>query len=142
MEAYSTDFMNFDEVTGHYVLTEKALAAFGTDMRGRLSRNRYVNATAVINRFLTRVSDVIYNYIHKFSFDNKWQDQMIASYDTLRVIIQKAMLEQAEYMLMNGDLTRSVEQEKRDLAIDYSAIQTLNTNVPELGRPITYSGGY
>jgi hypothetical protein len=50
------------------------------------------------------------------------------------------MLEQAEYVLMNGDLSRSVERDKRQVAIDYSVVNTLNTVVPELGVPITYTG--
>jgi hypothetical protein len=52
------------------------------------------------------------------------------------------MLEQTEYVLMNGDLSRSVDIDKRAIAIDYSAKETLDTVIPELGVPITYTGGY
>ena len=140
--AYSDDYMIFEELTGRYVLTEQALLANGTDLRTRLERNRTVNATLVINRVLHRVSDMIYNYIHRFNLDNKQQDLWISSIPALREIIYRAMLEQAEYFLMNGDLSRSVERDKREVAIDYSAQQTLSTVVPELGAPITYQGGY
>ena len=140
--AYSDDYMIFEELTGRYVLTEQALLANGTNIRARLERNRTVNATLVINRILHRVSDMIYNYIHRFNSDNKQQDLWIASLESLRGIIYKAMLEQAEYFLMNGDLSRSVERDKREVAIDYSAQETLNTTVTELGVPITYQGGY
>lgn len=140
--AYSDNKMIFDELTGRYVLTEQALLENGIDLRSRLERNRTVNATAVINRTLRRVSDMIYNYVHKFNLDNKQQDLWIASIPALRQIIYTAMLEQAEYFLMNGDLSRSVERDKREVAIDYSAQQTLSTVVPELGAPITYQGGY
>lgn len=139
---HSDDLMTFDEITGHYVLTEQALLENGTDIRKRLEQNRTVNATAVINRTLRRVSDMIYNYVHKFNHDNKQQDLWIATIPSLREIIYRAMLEQTEYFLMNGDLSRSVEREKREFAIDYSAQETLNTAVPELGVPITYQGGY
>lgn len=139
---HSDDLMTFDEITGHYVLTEQALLENGTDIRKRLEQNRTVNATAVINRTLRRVSDMIYNYVHKFNHDNKQQDLWIATIPSLREIIYRAMLEQTEYFLMNGDLSRSVERDKREIAIDYSAQETLNTAVPELGVPITYQGGY
>lgn len=139
---FSDDFMKFDELSQHYVLTEYALKYNGTNIRERLARNKNTNATAVITRLLVRVSDIIYEYIHTFSADNHRQDQIIASTQVGRAIIQKAMLEQAEYFLLNGDLTRSVEKDKRDIAIDYSAKRTLDTIIPELGIPITYTGGY
>jgi hypothetical protein len=85
---------------------------------------------------------MIYNYIHKFNHDNKRQDGIIATFPGCREIIQRAMLEQTEYVLMNGDLSRSVDIDKRAIAIDYSAKETLDTVIPELGFPITYTGGY
>lgn len=142
MEPYSDEYMKFNEVTGRYVLTEQCLEANGTYLRKRLEKNKFINATSVIDRFLTRVSDIIYNYIHTFNIDNTQQDIWIATIESLRLIIKKAMLEQAEYFLLNGDLSRSVEKDKRLIAIDYSAIETLNTTVPELGMPITHNGGY
>lgn len=142
MHPYSTEYMAFDEVTCRYVLTEAALEANGTQLRKRLTRNRATNATAVINRFLRRVSDIIYNYIHEFNADNKRQDEWIATLPSGRRIIEQAMLEQCEYMLMNGDLSRSVELDKRRAAIDMSAKMTLDTVIPELGVPITYTGGW
>lgn len=142
MTPYSDEYMQFNEATGRYVLTEYCLEANGTYLRKRLEKNKFINATAVINRFLTRVSDIIYNYIHTFNIDNTQQDIWIATIESLRLIIKKAMIEQAEYFLLNGDLSRSVEKDKRLVAIDYSVIETLNTTVPELGMPITFSGGY
>lgn len=142
MYPFSDDFMQFDEDSGHYVLTEYALIYNGTNIRERLQRNKNTNATAVITRLLRRVSDIIYNYIHTFSINNLNQDNLIATLPSLRPIIMRAMLEQAEYFLLVGDLTRSVERDKREVAIDYSAKETLNTVVDEIGVPITYMGGY
>ncbi len=139
---YSDDRMTFNELTGRYTLTEQALEDNGVFLRQRLERNKTINATMVINRVLSRVSDMIYNYIHKFNNDNKQQDLWIANIPSLREIIYKAMIEQVEYFLMNGDLSRSVEKDKREIAVDYSAKETLATVVPELGVPITYQGGY
>lgn len=142
MQPYSDDYMIFNERTGHYVLTERALEENGTQIRARLTRNRATNATAIINRLLTRVSDMIYNYVHRFNHDNKRQDVLIATIQSCRDIIYRAMLEQTEYVLMVGDLSRSVDPAKREIAVDYNARETLDTVVPELGVPITYSGGY
>lgn len=138
---YSDDLMIFDEESGHYVLTERAAEDNGTKMRERLSRRRSTNAAAVINRTLVRVSDMIYNYIHRGGDDcNK--DRLIATVPELRRVIFKAMLEQLEYLLFNGDLSRSVDRDKREIAIDASAQETLNTFIPSIGVPITYTAAY
>lgn len=132
--------MRYDERTARYILTEEALIASGTDLRARLEYNRTIDASTVINRHLVRVSEVIYNYIHTYSNDNKRQDEWIKEIPSLRDIIYDAMLAQSEYMLMVGDLTRSVDKDKRALAVDYNAKERLDTVVPELGVPITYAG--
>lgn len=142
MQPYSDDYMTFDELRGRYVLTEKALVDNDTDMRKRLTRNRATNAAAIIDRVLRRASDMIYNYIHQFNHDNKRQDMLISTLPPLRIIIQQAMLEQVEYLLMVGDLSRSPDAAKRAVAIDYNARETLDTVVPELNVPITYAGGF
>lgn len=142
MQPYNDDKMRFDELTGRYILTETAIENNGISLRARLSANRTINPTTVINSLLTRASDMIYNYIHAFNIDNRHQDYLIANIPELRIIIYRAMLQQVEYILMNGDLSRSVDKDKRDIAIDASAKQTLETVIPSLGVPITYIGGY
>ena len=142
MQPYSDDIMIYNELTGRYILTETAIENNGISLRARLSANRTINPTTVINSLLTRASDMIYNYIHAFNIDNRHQDYLIANIPELRIIIYRAMLQQVEYILMNGDLSRSVDKDKRDIAIDASAKQTLETVVPSLGVPITYIGGY
>ena len=142
IQPYSDDLMTYDKRIGRYVLTEKALVINGIDLRARLSYNRTVDATNVINRVLTRVSEMIYNYIHSFNQDNKRQDEVIATIPSLRSIIYNAMINQAEYLLMNGDLSRSPEADVRRLAIDPGSIDYLNTVIPEYGIPITYSGRF
>lgn len=65
---YSDDYMVFDKIKGHYVLTEKALfEKCGTDIRTRLSDNSTVNPDTVINMLLSTVSDCVYAYIHESS---------------------------------------------------------------------------
>jgi hypothetical protein len=83
---------------------------------------------------------MIYDYIHDFNTSNERQDYLIASIEGARPLIQKAMLQQAIYILKVGNLSLSVDDNERRKAIDYSAIRTLNTTIRELGVPITYSG--
>ncbi len=50
---------------------------------------------------------------------------MIATNPYFRSVIQEAMGEQLVYMNMVGDLSRSTDKEKRELAIDENAKQIL-----------------
>lgn len=136
----TNELMYFDEERKRYILTETALRANGTDLRARLSYNRSCDPSAIINRHLKRVSDVIYNYVHSFSKDTERQDELICQSPTLRRIMYDAMLAQSEYMLLVGDLSRSPKIAERELAIDESAKLFLNETVPELGTAITYAG--
>lgn len=115
---YSDDYMTFDKTTGHYVLTEKALLEkCGTDIRTRLSDNATVNPDTVINMLLSTVSDSIYAYIHDSSAYPKQKDCLIAYSQELRGVIQKAMEQQAIYVMLNGDLymSTSASEEGREL---------------------------
>ena len=142
MLPYSDNFLKYDEITGQYVLTEDALVANGTNLRQRLEYNRSIDPTAIILRHLTRVSDVIYSFIHSYSNENERQNHAIQIIPSLRVMIYRAMLAQSEYMLLHGDLTRSTDEKKRALAIDNTAKQILETTNKELGVSILYAGCY
>jgi hypothetical protein len=139
---YNDTLMTYNELTGRYVLTEFALTSNGTYLRQRLSYNKTIDATGVINRVLFRVSEMIYGYIHTFNNENKTQDELIAKVPSLRNIIYQAMLCQAEYYIARGDLSRSPDANLRKLAIDVSAKEILNSTVQELGVPITFAGGF
>lgn len=140
MQPYSDENMIFDEVTRHFVLTEHALQTHGTDIRRRVSRNKTIDATGVINRLCTRVSEIIYTYLHTFTMNNAEQDEIIATVEACRPVIFSALLNQAEYLLMNGDFSRSAEPDKRKFAIDETAKSVLDTVIPCLGVSITYAG--
>ena len=142
MIPYSDNFLRYDEITGQYVLTEEALIANGTNLRARLEYNRSIDPAAIIIRHLTRVSDVIYSFIHSYSNENERQNHAIQIIPSLRVMIYRAMLAQSEYMLLHGDLTRSTDEKKRALAIDDTAKRLLETTNKELGVSILYSGCY
>lgn len=137
---YDDDFMRFDELSCRYVLTEKALISIGMDVRSMIQTQGGADPTPVINRACTRTSELIYGYIHSFSTNNAAQDRAIATIPAFRGIIYRALIQQAEYYFLNGDLSRSPDVAQRSLAIDESAKETLATVVPGYGM-ITYAGG-
>lgn len=135
IEPYSDDYMTYDEVTGHYVLTSKfALDTYGLDLLEGINDRNAANAQIAVSAFLRRVSNLIYNFIHDYSIYNQRQDFLIAHNANLRAVIQQAMGEQLIYMHINGDLSRSTDKEKRSLAIDDNAKQIL------INSGICYSG--
>lgn len=139
IQPFTDEYLKYDELTGWYYITEKALISRGVDIRTRLARKRAVTPEYVINGLVGLTSEMIYNYIHQFSFDNPRQDYLITHIEELRPIILRALLQQAIYILRVGDAYLS--KEDRDKAISPHAINTLNTTIRELGnRPITFSG--
>ena len=138
---YSDQFMIWDDVTKRYYITEAALMAQGINLRARLGYNITVDATAVINGFTQRVSEVIYNFIHKHSNANRLQDEIIEKNRYARDIIYRALVNQAFYMVKNGDLSLSVDAGIRALAIDENARHALNTELDDLRISILYAGG-
>lgn len=119
---YNDDFMTFDELTGHYVLTEKyAFEQLGLDLYGDINDRNSINAQIAVSRILKQCSNMIYNFVHEFSIYNQRQDFIIANVPTMRKIIMEAMGEQLLYMSQVGDLSRSTDSDKRRLAIDENA---------------------
>lgn len=132
---YSDDFMIFDEMTGHYVLTAKfALDRYGLELYESVNERNSTNAQIAVNAILRQVSNLIYNFIHNFSIYNKRQDCIIATDPRMRKVIMEAMGEQLLYMSQVGDLSRSTDPEKRKLAIDETAKEIL------INSGICYSG--
>lgn len=139
--AYSDDYMIYDELTGHYVLTEKALIEnVGVNLRERMSEGALITPETAIKSFTRTVSDMIYQFIHEHNIDNARQDRLIATFPALRQIIQKAMEYQAVYVLNVGNLYLSTKPEERAVAIDYLAQSILGNVVPCLGVSILYGG--
>ncbi len=108
--SYNDDYMTFDELTGHYVLTEKAIVErCAVDIRARFAEDRTVNPEIVINKLCRTASDQIYEFIHNYSIYNKRQDCMIACNPNVRAAVQRAMEYQVEYILGNGDIFMSLQ---------------------------------
>lgn len=109
-QPYSDDYMIYDELTGHYVLTEKAIVEkCAIDLRARFADNQTINANIVINKLCRTVSDQIYSFVHDFSIYNKKQDCLIATVPKLRAAVERAMEYQLEYILGNGDIFMSLD---------------------------------
>ena len=140
VEPYSDERMAWDGERKRYFLTEEALVESGTDLRAMLSANDTVGADFVIRRVLTHATAQIYNYIHSTSVNNERQDNWIAKVPSLRPIIYNALLNQVEYLLSVGDPTRTLNRDNRAMGVDENAKAILDTVIPELGIPITYSG--
>jgi len=132
--------MIFDEATCQYRLTEEALRRQGIDLRSRLARTRATSPEYIINGVLTTVSDMVYNYIHEFSVRNDCQDTVIANCEGARAVIERAMIKQALYVIFNGDLTLSVDDNVRSKAISPEAVSVLNKTIREIGSSILYTG--
>ncbi len=138
---YSDDYLFYNEISGHYELTEKALIErVGVNLRARMSETALISPDVAINNLTRTVSDMIYQFIHEHNVDNRKQDCLIATVPELRQIIQKAMEYQAVYVLNVGNLYLSTKQEERAVAIDYLAQSVLGNVVPSLGISIIYGG--
>ena len=137
---YDDEYMTFDDMEKQYVLTEKALINHGIDLRARLAQRKAIAPENVISGLLHTVSDMIYNYVCSFNNDDIRRKELIEKIPSLRQVIYKAMLYQAQYLLFVGNLSLSVDTDKRAKAIDENAKRILETTIPELGTPITYAG--
>lgn len=123
---YNDEYMVFDEVTGHYVLTAKfALDRYGLDLYENVNDRNSTNAQIAVSAILRQVSNIIYNFVHQYSVHNKRQDYILATVPSMRNIIMEAMGEQLLYMSQVGDLSRSTDPEKRKLAVDENARRIL-----------------
>lgn len=110
IKPYSDDYMVFDETTGHYVLTEKAIVErCGIDLRARLSQDATLIPEVIIKKLCRTVSDMIYTFIHDCGAYNHRQDCLIATRKELRDVVQRAMEYQMEFVLANGDLYMTVD---------------------------------
>ena len=138
---YSDEYMTFDEATNRYILTPKyVLDKIGVDLEGSLNERNAINPQIMAQRFLTEVSDDIYEYIHSHNVNTAKQDYLIANIPSLRPIIQKAMDQQFMYSRLNGILGYSVEKEVQAQRICPKAVDTLLQVVPEIGVSILYTG--
>lgn len=138
---FSDEFMTFDEVSNQYILTSACVQKrLGLSLSENVNERNAVNQQIAELRILRQVSNLIYSYIHKFNIRTDLQDYIIEKVPSARIMIQQAMEEQLLYMSMKGDLSRSTDKEKRELAIDETAKEICARVLPELGISILYTG--
>ena len=138
---YSDEFMVWSEADNRYYITEAALMSAGVNLRARLSVNLAVDTTSVINGLIRRVSEIIYNFIHKHSNNPRAQDELIKKNAFARPIIYRALVDEALYVIKNGDLSLSIDPGIRALAIDENAKCELNTELEDVRISLLYAGG-
>lgn len=126
IQPYDDDYMTYDEMTGHYVLTPQfALERYGLELQEDVNERNSTNQQIAVQAILRQVSNMVYGFMHSMSAHNAAQDCLIAHTKKYRNVIQAAMGEQLLYMSQVGDLSRSTDPEKRKLAIDENAKRIL-----------------
>lgn len=136
IKPYSDEYLFYDDLSGQYVLTEKAVL----DYLGINLTNAAKDASTGVKALLKRVSMLTYRRIHENATDEKQRDCIVATTETGRKIIFDAMLEQFFYMKNVGDLSLSVDKEKRLLYFSDTAQEILEQNIPEVGFSLLYVG--
>lgn len=140
IQPFTDERLTWDDFENRYYLTEKSLQKIGINLRGRLAYNKVSTPDEIIFGFIDDVTDLIYNYIHKHSVNNKLQDDVIAHFEEARKIIFRALVAQAKYVYMNGNLTLSIREEERKNAISPEATEILNTIIPDIGCSLLFTG--
>lgn len=141
MLQFRDDYMEYDELLGQYVLTEKALIDVAAiDIRSRLSASSTVNPEAVIERIATTVSNNVYGFMFEYSADNEAQKHVLCQLKSARQILFRAMIEQAIFVCFNGDQTLADDPKQREHYLSKSAELMLNKTIPEIGMSLLYTG--
>ncbi len=139
-EPINDDYRWYDPVSRQYILKEKALLDYGINIRPEVDDATY--SETVISSVLKRVSRKVYNYIHAHSIYNDRQDWIIAHIPRAGQIVYEALLSQALYMWINGDLgllPKKGEAEISNICVDCQ--NTLATSLCELGgKSLLYCG--
>jgi hypothetical protein len=103
-----------------YVLEKNYLLNMGQNLDELLDTTGDANKNTLPSRFLDRVSYLVYDHIYSFNFNMFTVEYHLAKNKELRETIKRAMLEQAFYMLSNGDLTI-------EAGVDLIRLRALNT---------------
>ena len=114
----NTETMKFNELTEMYELTEEALTNSGVNLRARLATNKVATPEYIIKEFLQTISEMIYGYIYDNSLNVV---SKIDSNTITRQLFERALIKQAIYVLSVGNLSLSVDENKRAIAVDVVA---------------------
>lgn len=141
-EPYSDNMMEWDAATGRYYLTEEAMRAAGCELRANLSETLSASPDIVIKGFLRRATQQIYGFIHRHNVDTEIQDYLLSHVPFLRGILMEALILQATYNYISGDLSFSADKNEREMKIQGDVEDTLNTIIPVIGRTILFCGNW
>ena len=140
-EPFSDGYTIFDKTKNRYILTEKYIADnTGINLFARLNTKGSANPQATVNGFLDRISALTYSFIDKHAINTEYRRYIIAHAPSARAIMQEAMLAQALYVLTEGDLSLSVEKDKREFWFDETANIALQKPLRETGYCLLYTG--
>lgn len=149
---YNDDYMVYDYDEHRYILTAQAvLEKLNIDLSTRLNIGGASNIENIANIFLNDISDIVYSEIYEYSSQPYIQEYQIAKIPSARKVIQKAMLRQVEYALVNGFLQQySGIDLKKNNALDKMsgrylsplAKSVLSKPLIETGVPLLYAGKY
>lgn len=109
---FSSDFMEYHGMEHKYYLTEKALNYYGIDVE-----RRYISTSNnKVAEFLDKVTQKVYNYIQ---YKSGWKNFTVQMYRiakgqakpyndpyTYRKEFERALVEQAKFLIENGDSAR------------------------------------
>lgn len=103
---FDNDEMSYDARKHRYVLVEECvLEDMNIDLRAVLNTSDVADVANAPQRFLERVSAVVYSYIYRHVPFRYKTERELALNDELRDYICDALKEQLLYILNNGDLT-------------------------------------
>lgn len=132
---YNDDNMIYDYEDHRYVLTAQYVREkMGVDLEARYKHPGSVQA------ILNKVSDLCYDYIAIFN-NAEMQKYIIAKTESGRRLILNAMRCQMEDASLNGFFDTGATKDEREMWIAQSTKRKLdNTELPEIGKVITYAG--
>lgn len=117
---YEDTYLKWDKTWGIYVLSEQALQAI-RDLRAE-GKN-----TAEIEWASRHISQTVYSLLHANPVRANFNDELVKHNGGAREQLRRALLTQAEYMLFLGDLSFSLDENKRKMAISPSVREILSS---------------
>ena len=149
---YNDEYMVYDYDEHRYILTEKAvLDKNNINLQERLNVGGEVNRERTPQIFLDSVSDLVYSQIYDYSSQPSIQEYQLAKCPSARKVIMKAMLDQVDYVLVNGFLNQyggiDLKKGSKLDGIEGKYLAPLSKSklskpLVETGTPLLYAGKY
>lgn len=139
---FNDEEMIFNEEADRYVLTAQAANNLGVDIIARLRQKGGADPQLLADNIFNQVSLQIYHYIHSFVLmsSEMAQEFVLKNNYAVRKKLKEAMKQQLLYYLQAGNLSRSLDERHRKLAIDELAKEILDEKIEGLGHSLLYTG--